>query len=172
MYVYDGFRIGDTRYADDFPDVIPAVPTVTELITEIQKRCDPYPQRFFVDPLADTPDWDTGTSLLDLLGDAFPIEKWPKVEKENAINPLRTLMAVDPATGKTRFHIHHMVTRGIWEIERYRWDEWATSSARKYKSKVIKEDDDYVDCMLAAGMCLPPIFSDDTLPKPDIFFKY
>ncbi len=95
MFVYDGFRIGDVRYADDFADVVPATPTVTELVAEIKKRCDPYPQRFWVDPLADTPDWDSGTSLLDMLSDEFPVEKWQKVEKESQINPLRELMHED-----------------------------------------------------------------------------
>lgn len=176
MYVYDGFRIGDTRYADDFPDVIPAVPTATELIHAIDQRCQRdrggYPLRFFVDPLADTPDWDTGTSLLDHLANEFPIEKWPKVEKESAIAPLKALMKPDPETARPMFFVHHMLTRAIYEIERYRWDEWSNKSVRKYKPKVIKEDDDYVDCMLAAAMCPPPDFRDDTLPQPTPYFRY
>ena len=171
LYVYDGFRIGDPKYADDFPDVIPAVPTVTELISEIKKRCDPYPQRFFVDPFADTPDWDTGTSLYDMLSDEFAIEKWPKVDKEEAIAPLQTLMMKSPATGKTKFHVHHMLTRAVYEIERYRWDEWK-SDVRKYKAKVIKVDDDYVDCMLAAAMCPPPLFDDEDDIEPRVHFTY
>ena len=170
-YVYDGFRIGDPRYSEDFPDVVPAVPTATELISEIKKRCNPYPQRFFVDPLADTPDWDTGTSLLELLSDEFPIEKWSKIEKEAALGPLRTMMAPD-VSGRPKIFINCEMTRAIWEVERYRWDEYAPSSVRKYKPKVIKEDDDYVDCMIAAAQNPPPDFDDDDVPEPQVFFQY
>jgi hypothetical protein len=172
MYVYDGFRIGDPRYADDFPDVIPATPTATELIAEIKKHCLDYPQRFFVDPLADTPSLDTGTSLLDILSDEFPIEKWPKIAKEDAIAPLRSMMKIDEESGKPRVFVHHMLTRAIWELERYRWDEWSSSSTRKYKPKVIKEDDDYVDCMIAAAMCPPPDMKDDVDIDPKPYFVY
>ena len=171
MFVYDGFRIGDTRYAADFPDLIPATPTMIELISEIKKRCDPWPQRFFVDPLADTPDWDTGTSMLDMLSEEFPIEKWPKIEKEKQINPVQELMHIDEITGRPKLFINHMLTRCIYEVERYRWDEWATSSVKKYKPKVIKEDDDYVDCMMAAALN-PPHEIDESLPEPKPHFVY
>ncbi len=64
-----------------------------------------------------------------------------------------------------------MLTRAIYEIERYRWDEWSSSSTRKYKPKVIKEDDDYVDCLMAAAMN-PPAEIDEKVPEPNIFFSY
>ena len=138
-YIYDGFRIGNPKYSGDFNDVIQGVPTVTELAGEIRKRCGVWPQRFFIDPLADTPDWDTGMSLIDQLMDEFPMEKWPKVDKESAILPLRELMYVHPETGKTRFHINQKMLRAIAEIEWYRWDEYRGNEARDYKAKVIKK---------------------------------
>ena len=171
MFLYDGFRIGDTRYSGDFNDVIPAVPTITELVSEIKKRCDPYPQRFFIDSMADTPDLATGDSLYDLLSDEFPIEKWPKIDKEDQIAYLRTLMTPNKLTGQPKFFMYNMLTRAHYEIERYRWDEYK-SEARAYKPKVIKTDDDYVDCLMAAAMLPPPDFDRDEITIPKVHFKY
>ena len=75
-------------------------------------------------------------------------------------------------SGKPSFFINQMMTRAIWEIERYRWDEY--KDMRAYKAKVIKVDDDYVDCILAAGLTPPPYMDkdEDDVIEPTVYYNY
>ena len=81
------------------------------------------------------------------------------------------VMSPDKRTRHPRLYISNMMTRAHYEVERYRWDEYK-AGGRSYKPKVIKDEDDYVDCMLAAAMLPPPDFDNDVLMEPEVFFKY
>jgi hypothetical protein len=177
LFVYDGFRIGNTDFAGDFNDVIPAVPTYEELKWAILSRIGdgPKPNRLLIDSYAQEKDWLAGVSLFDKLSEDFPTVIWPKVKKyPNAITPLADLMKPSPINGRPRFFIHRSMTRAIWELDRYRWDNWSgrSNENKAPKDTPVKKDDDYVDCILAAALCPPPDMSHFEESTPSVYFDY
>lgn len=178
LFIYDGFRVGTDKYdSKGFRDVILCSPgeKMMALVKEINKR--PAPNVYYCDPAAQSPSQDE-VSMYDELVVHFPMDTWPKVKDKAAesVDPLAKLMVQDPKTGKPRFFINKKLTRAIWELERYRWDEYRGVSREQNdpKPKPVYKDDDYVDCIMAAAMLPPPslVGLDMGIPDPVIFYEY
>jgi hypothetical protein len=163
MYCYDGFRMGSGVFMGEDGETVLEGQTVEELTAEIGKRCaGVYPQRFFVDSAADSPDLITGRTMYDALCQKFPFEKWEKVKaKTHPIQRFTEYLVPNPAkNGRPKFFIFKKMTRATWELQRYRWDEYRGPSKDRNDPKPfpVKKDDDYVDCLLAAALNPPPEF--------------